>query len=110
MKSEVLDSSETGGPAPLFRGAFFCCPEWQMEIVKLRGKWLLGFTKFFRFPREFVPVPRPKAGARARINNAKEAEEHGNNRQFEPIGRPNRCSKGWKSSYAWRQYAYSHAD
>jgi hypothetical protein len=37
MKSDVLDSSETGGAAPLLRGSFFCCPGAQLKGVKLSG-------------------------------------------------------------------------
>ena len=39
-----------------------------------------------RFREEFVPVPRPLAGARARFNSAKEAEKHVANQEFEEIG------------------------
>jgi hypothetical protein len=60
------------------------------SILFARGSISLriGTHRFRRFQREFVPVPRPLAGARARarFNNAKEAEEHVNNQEFEPTG------------------------
>ena len=64
-----------------------------------------------RFQQEFVPVPRPKAGARARarFNNAKEAKKKADNEELEPIGSPNEDKNAWKSCHERRRRSHSNA-
>ena len=42
MKSDVLDSSETGGAAPLLRGSFFLLPLSAIERVEAQGLLAAG--------------------------------------------------------------------
>ena len=56
-----------------------------------------------------MPEPRPKAVARARFNNAEEAEEQVDNEEFEPIGTPNKDKNAWKLCDPWRKKNHSNA-